>query len=782
MDRLIKKITSVLLFSLISLQLSFAQNSANDYAIIANSDNDIEKIQVQLHLLNYYSRNENKDSVKIIINNLHLEYESYFEEEHLDYLIGKSIEDDDEPLALKYYLKAFEVAINNNDSIYIALSKIKIAGSDSLINNYQESSKYLFEALTYLKSISYDSDLDEVYYQLGNIFLRIKEINKSKTYYLKGYSIAKKTKDEKSIAFLSNGLANIYFFEDSLDKSLEYFKHTLEYLKKQKNHKEIALLENNISIVLDDMGRKTEAIEHARKSLDARMLLLDTAGIASSSLNVAFFFNEQEIYDSALYFLNTAINYAKLKNKHDVLVRSLKGISLVYQNIGNFERALEYYKRFKHLDDSIYKNNHLKEIQKYEKEKDLSFKKLDNKLQIQTYKNKLQRNIFLIVILIILLLLTAIFLFVVYRSNISKRKFSEEIFQNLKLLEILMETVPDPIYYMNENGIYVGCNRAFCNFVGKEKGQIIGKNREDIYERFHIKDFTQNEEQIVEKNQTIKLDKRFVDEDGKEIFLQFHSAPFFISKTDSKGRIGLVIDMTKQKEVENELRSANESKELFMSIISHDIRNSFNVVLAFTSLLNDDYDNYSDKKRIELIANIHEASNNTYLLLENLLGWSRAQQGGIIITKKNIDVVDILDESIDLLRPASNEKNIKIINQVDTYYLNIDENSIKTVFRNLISNAIKFSNKGDSIRIYSENSDSYLRIHFEDKGTGISEENQKYLFEIDKNTQRLGTNNESGSGLGLLLTAELMKLNNGRIEVESKEGEGSRFTVCLKNE
>ena len=773
-----KLILYLLLFFLFLSQGIFAQGISENYKILNNSDDEDERITASLELLAYYSKHSDKDSIFFIINELKNNVVA-FNEKKLDYRIAYKLDQDNGKLALPYFKKSFKLAIINNDSLYLALSKLKIASSDSLRNFHEECSKYLFEALAYFEKASHNEELDETYYQIGELFLRVKEIEKSRMYFLKGDSIARISGDKRVEAYISNGLANVYFFEDSIKKSLSHFHQALDYFREKDEQEEVALIENNISIALYNIGRKEESLEHAKRSLKARILLSDTAGISGSSLNIAFFLNEQENYDSALYYLNQAIVYAKLRDKLEVLNRSYEGISSVYQHKGDFENALKFHKLFQNLNDSIYKNERLEVIQQYEKEKEVSLRQLNNELEIQTYKNKIQRNIFLIVVLLVLLVLIGIILLVVYRSSLTKKKHSDEIFQNLQFLEKLMETVPDPIYYRDQNEVYVGCNRAFCELVGKEKGQIIGKTREQVFDKFRIKEFADIENNSNISTEILKFERRFVEGNGKEVFLQFHSAPFYISKRNLKGIIGLIIDITKQKNIENDLREANESKELFLSIISHDIRNAFNVVLAFTSLLNEDYDYYSDKKRIELISNIHEASNNTFLLLENLLGWSRAKQGGITIAKKETDIEDLIEESVALLLPASKEKNITIINKISPEVLTVDENSIKTVFRNLISNAIKYTPNGGEIIIYSEFIDKCYVVSFKDNGVGISKDKIDLLFKLDKNNQCLGTNNESGSGLGLTLSYELMKLNEGRIKVKSEEGKGSVFSVFL---
>ena len=774
--------TSKLFFLLLLLNTNIVQGQSllESRKILKNSTNEIEAIDAYFVILNHHSDLGLTDSINIDINKIKHNYNLFIEEKHIDYRIGEALQKNNNKIALRFYKTALQQAIIKNDSLYIALSKLRIASSDSLSTNYETSSKLLFESLTQLKKLSYNKELDEIYYQLGKLYLGLNNIEKAQYYYTLSDSISKLTNDKEVNAYALNGLASVYFHQDSIQKSLDYFYSTLEYFIKIEDHIQIAILENNISIALDKAGRKKESLIHTRRSLNSRIILKDSSGIASSSLNLASILYEQKRYDSSLIYLKKAIEISKKTKYSEVLMRSYQGISFVYKALDNYKDAYKYQRLFFNLKDSIYKNDRLKIIQEHEKEKDIALEKFNNKLEIQSYESKIQQNFLLILALTLLLLTTGIILFLVYRSGQAKKLFSSKIFENLKFLEQLLETVPDPIYYRDDKGIFLGCNRAFCLLVDKKKGQIIGKNREDVYGKFKIKDFAQNDTLLLESNEPIKFDKKFIDTKGNSVHLRFHSAPYLNSRNKSKGVIGLIVDITKQKEIEKQLRNANESKELFMSIISHDIRNSFNAVLAFTSLLNEDYNYYTDDKRIELISNIHEASNNTFLLLENLLGWSRAQQGGITIHKKNTDILDLLEESITLLQPASQEKNIKIINQVVSTEIIIDENSVKTIFRNLISNAIKFSNKNSEILIYSELKSDKLNIYFKDQGIGIPKNKLDILFELNKDNQQLGTNNESGSGLGLLLSTELIKLNNGKISVESQENKGSLFTVCLK--
>jgi len=229
-----------------------------------------------------------------------------------------------------------------------------------------------------------------------------------------------------------------------------------------------------------------------------------------------------------------------------------------------------------------------------------------------------------------------------------------------------------------------------------------------------------------------------------------------------------------------ELRALNATKDKFFSIIAHDLKNPFNALLGFSTLLLDDYENFSDADRIDLIQTMSDASNNAYKLLQNLLEWSRSQTGSIQWEPDAISLHDIVTTTIDLLSNGASVKEISI-NAIILPNIVVwaDANMATTVIRNLISNALKYTPKGGEIRVYSKKSEKEIEITIEDNGVGINEADKEKLFRIDVNHSTSGTNNEQGTGLGLILCKEFVEKNGGKIWVESTEGKGSKFKFTL---
>jgi len=179
---------------------------------------------------------------------------------------------------------------------------------------------------------------------------------------------------------------------------------------------------------------------------------------------------------------------------------------------------------------------------------------------------------------------------------------------------------------------------------------------------------------------------------------------------------------------------------------------------------------------------IHESSRQAYNLLDNLLNWSRTQTSRLDFNPIITDIYDIISDIIGLLKGTAIEKNIILINNVKPK-TNVfcDPNMISTVIRNLLSNAIKFTRPAGKVTFNRKPGSGMTEISVTDTGVGIKEENIEKLFKIDVHFSTSGTANEEGTGLGLILCHEYVKINNGKLRIKSKPGKGSTFFVDLPN-
>jgi len=239
-------------------------------------------------------------------------------------------------------------------------------------------------------------------------------------------------------------------------------------------------------------------------------------------------------------------------------------------------------------------------------------------------------------------------------------------------------------------------------------------------------------------------------------------------------------DMLQQQKTQ--LEELNLSKDKFFSIIAHDLKNPFNALIGFTDMLITEFDELDNNEKIELLHLTNKASQDTFELLENLLQWSRKQTGSLKFQPEIVDIYTIVQKTVNLLQGNASQKKIFLISEVKQNSIAFcDAQMINTVIRNLITNAIKFTTEGGSVTISCEflASINKLQIEVKDTGVGMTENDMKKLFKIDVKLTTTGTNNETGTGLGLILCKEFVEVNGGRIFVESIMNEGSTFKFTL---
>jgi len=251
---------------------------------------------------------------------------------------------------------------------------------------------------------------------------------------------------------------------------------------------------------------------------------------------------------------------------------------------------------------------------------------------------------------------------------------------------------------------------------------------------------------------------------------------------------GLISDITLRKRAEDELTRStenlvklNETKDKFISIISHDLRTPFSSILGFTDLLLND-DGLNEREKKQYIHFIKESSQSMLQLVNSLLDWTRLQTGRIKFEPNKTDIRPIIENSINSMSGAAYQKEIEVISLIsDETYAFIDRNLILQVFNNLISNAIKFTRKNGRIVISAKQSESIRFIEFsiKDNGVGIKPDNLSSLFRVDAKYTSEGTAGEKGSGLGLSLVKEIVDKHGGSISVESTYGEGTEFKFLL---
>lgn len=229
-----------------------------------------------------------------------------------------------------------------------------------------------------------------------------------------------------------------------------------------------------------------------------------------------------------------------------------------------------------------------------------------------------------------------------------------------------------------------------------------------------------------------------------------------------------------------ELQLSNASKDKIFSIIAHDLRGPLGNFRTILDIILNDPESHESTDRQEMLLMLSQNANSTYELLENLLNWSVSQQGLIQYTPEDFTVLPVINDIFSIVMPIAVKKEITMLSKVnESVSIRADLNMTRLIFRNLISNAIKFTGDNGVITVLARVKGSKVEFGIKDNGIGMSEEVVGDLFNQLKNTLRIGTNSEKGSGLGLILCKEFIEKNNGELWVESIPGKGSTFFFTL---
>ena len=373
--------------------------------------------------------------------------------------------------------------------------------------------------------------------------------------------------------------------------------------------------------------------------------------------------------------------------------------------------------------------------------------------------------------------------------DISERKMvEEELRRHQREVTTLLDSLPAYAFFKDSNAKYITANQKFCDAVGYSKEEIIGKTDFDLFPAVLAAKLNKDDMHVLSTGKMNYVYEEELYDRGKLIVVGTRKVPLKDDSGKILGLIGLAFDISERRAAEEaikkytkELEELNENKDKFFSIISHDLRSPFQGLLGLSNILVEEFDNLSIDEIKLFTSNIHNSTKSLFNLLENLLQWSRIQTGKIDIKPDKIDLQEEVLYNINLLNGNASKKDIKLISEINTtQFVYTDLNVLNSTLQNLITNAIKFTNTGGVIKISAVEAGANIELTVTDTGIGIAPEDIEKLFRIDTQHTTVGTNKESGTGLGLTICKELLEKQGGKIWVNSQVGKGSSFTFTLQ--
>ncbi|MBC8415241.1 MAG: tetratricopeptide repeat-containing sensor histidine kinase [Candidatus Cloacimonetes bacterium] len=623
---------------------------------------------------------------------------------------------------------------------------IKQTSFDAAFDNYMR-------ALDTAEKIQYYDLIPSIYNGLGTVWRKRSDNDKALEHYLQAVKWGIEVDDERGNTKRLLNIGKIYYYEGGFNKALEYYQ-------KAADNSEVFHDELGNAHAYKEMGSVYKAWQQypkAKEYYEKALHIYDTLGEDKRSANVL---NELgSVYRHEKDF-QKAIEYQKksLKIKEEIgykygIASSLNSLGISYKQLKDYDRALEYYQRALEIQQNISDEMGVAAT-------------ISNigvvYLKMGKHKKALQNF---------------------WESNTLAHKigYNQLIINNLQAISDVYSGQKN----YEQSLDYLSRSVAL-------KDSIFNEEKHKQFAEMQTKYETEKKER---ENESLRYDlelKRLEIERQKiqRNFLAMIAGIILISaiiiyiQLRAKNRAFLALKKANEmiSNQKTELERLNKTRDRFFSIISHDLRNSLVTTKMGVELL----DNIEDLDKEEMFVVVHEIKSSVEIvskLLENLLEWARIQIGRIWVEPEDFSLSEVLDDVLLTVRAKLEQKYITLTSKLDsTLIINADRNMVFSVLQNLITNAIKFTNENGLIKISQEKANQDLMIVISDNGIGMSSDRLSRLFKVDEIVSTPGTNEEKGTGLGLILCKEFIEKNGGSITVESKDLKGTTvsFTLPLK--
>lgn len=583
------------------------------------------------------------------------------------------------------------------------------------------------EALKYLNS---DSDLwkkSEVLNYLGVIHGNIGNLDKAYFYYSQALDISTEINDSTQIGYCYDNIGDYYAKNALYSTALEYFMLSFKVFEKINNKQGMAYALNDMGEVYLFQNDYDKALYYFEYSGRLRKERNDLRGYAKTLLNLATVYEKQNKLEESLKTFLLAVEKSREAGYVKGESGSISGISEVYIKQGQYAKALTEALRALEIDKKI-KNKH-GEIINY---------------------NRTGR------IYLILDDLTNAEKYLMLANNESQiTGHLDQLMVSYEYLTKLYESRGD--YRKAFHAL-----REYNSLKDKIHGQESIRKMGDLQTAF-VTERKDNENKLLKKDlEYQKSTNRYT---VVVIVLVLGLVILFISKY----RV--------QKKANALLSDLNNSKDRFLSIIAHDLKNPFWAISNLIDILESDYDEMDEKERKRLIKSLLRSSTEVSRLLNDLLTVALAQKGEIRLNKKEISAARVFNSIITYYEPLAKNKKIEIVSEADSELVfNADPFIVETVIGNFVNNAVKYSNESGKIILRAGRVNGSVLLSVEDFGVGMSSDTVESLFGPQRKSSLPGTKKEKGAGIGLRLAGELAKLHNAEISVQSEPGKGSKFS------
>ena len=583
--------------------------------------------------------------------------------------------------------------------------------------------------------------------ELGKTYLdSAKFYHETKVYLDEALSIIEKGKNDSLKIAVFNYYGLTEFYNDNYEQAVLRFFSGITMAEQIHDQAQLSKLYNNLGMTFDEIQDYENAVFYYKKSLAIDSISGNEKGMGMSYLNLAISFQNLEKLDSA-YLLN--MKAMEILEKHEdsiSLINIINNLGTVEYDRKNYEESLEYYIRAQQLYQEINDEEGIATV-------------LNNIGLV--YLDKKQ-----------------------YDEALPKLKAALKIARELQITDFIGDIYSNLSMYYEKKGDYKNAF-FYYNLYHTVYDSILGKSKNNSIRKIEAQ-YRLDKKQM----EIVSLQQRNTDQEksinmNRSIQFYLYIIIFLVLVLLFTGYYLFRKERKLSKELQQktkELKRSNQAKDKFFSIIAHDLKNPFNALISYTSLLKTDIERFTKSELSQILNDLNNATERGFNLLENLLYWTRSQTNRIKIYKTLFNLHEVVEDIKSLaesnLEEKSQELKIEMDKELKIY---ADKDMVATVIRNLVFNSIKFSNPETVVIIEAEKLNQKVQISVIDQGIGIAPENHMRIFNYEDHVSTNGTKGEIGSGLGLVICREFVENNGGMIWVESQKGEGAtfRFTIPL---
>ena len=505
----------------------------------------------------------------------------------------------------EYAQKALELSQKYNDIKQEALAYNHLGAASIYLSEFDDALNYFQIAKPLYEKLGDKKSVAGIMNSIGLIYRNLKKYEKAKYYYETALAVVEELNDRQSIAGSLNNLGILYYLKKDLTTAKSYFERSLKIKEETGDKNGIANSYNNLGMIYGGMKDYNSALKHYTKALNIKEEINDKNGMVSTMLNIGHTYYNIKEFDLAVDYHKKSAEFAKKEGLKDKELKAYHWLAGFFDEQQDYKKSLDYFEKYSALKDSLYNRESAKKLAEYEANLGMERQKKENEILRKENEFNSMLNTYLIIISILVLLLA----FLAYSRYRAKQKINEilnkknheiteqknrladaynelelksnELKHRNKFLQMLMDSIPNPVFFKDTDMKYTGCNKEFEKFAGRSREELIGRTVFDFTYENIAKLTTEKDLNVLETDEILQYEATVFDKKNRELDIIYYKTRFFDYEGNVAGLIGVMLDITERKNAERilkqseiMLRNLNETKDRYLNIINRELKNA----------------------------------------------------------------------------------------------------------------------------------------------------------------------------------------------------------------